>query len=80
MRELVQFSTVQQKEMIDANNGRVIGYIIDAEVNVSTGCIEYFLVSTPKKFYQWMKQEQLVKKIYVKDVMIIGKDVIIVNC
>jgi sporulation protein YlmC with PRC-barrel domain len=75
----MRFSVVQQKEMIEAGSGRFIGYIIDAEINEQSGYIDYFFVSQPRKFYQIMQGEESVKKVAISDILIIGKDVIIVK-
>lgn len=75
----MRFSTVQQKEMIEAGSGRFIGYIIDAEINEQSGYIDYFFVSQPRKFYQFVQGEESIKKVAISDILIIGKDVIIVK-
>ena len=76
---MMKFSTVQQKEMIEAGSGRFIGYIVDAEVNEKSGQIEYFFVSQPRKFYQVVQGEENIKKIAISDILIVGKDVILVK-
>jgi YlmC/YmxH family sporulation protein len=73
------FSELQQKECIDAFNGELLGYIEDAEVLTETGYIQFFVVSPPKKFYHLMQGEKQYKKIYIDDILTIGKDVIIVH-
>ena len=73
------FSELQQKEIIDASNGELLGYIEDAEVRTDTGYIHFFIVSSPKKFYQMFQGEKQFKKIYIDDILTIGKDVIIVQ-
>lgn len=73
------FSELQQKELIDARNGEMIGFIEDAEVSTESGFIQFFIVSEPKKFYQFFQSEKQYKKIYIDDILIIGKDVIIVH-
>jgi YlmC/YmxH family sporulation protein len=74
----MNFSELQQKEMIDARSGELLGYIEDAEVLLDSGKIEYFIVSVPKKFYQFFQGERKTIKIYIEDIFSIGKDVIIV--
>lgn len=75
----MRFSDVQQKEIIEAGNGRFIGYIVDAEVDEQTGNIVAFLVAEPKKFMSFMQNEEQVRKVQITDVLVVGKDVILVR-
>lgn len=70
---------MQQKEIIEAGNGRFIGYIVDAEVDERTGSIIAFLVAEPKKFMSFMQSEEQVRKVPITDVLVVGKDVILVR-
>lgn len=76
---MMKFSMVQQKEMIEAGSGKFIGYIVDAEVNEKSGHIEYFFVAQPRKFYQVVQGEENMMKISISDILIVGKDVILVK-
>lgn len=76
---MLKFSVVQQKEIIEAGNGRFIGYIIDAEVCEQTGMITAFLVAEPKKFLNFMQGDEPVRKVLISDILVIGKDVILVK-
>ncbi|MFF5993231.1 MULTISPECIES: PRC-barrel domain-containing protein [unclassified Lysinibacillus] len=76
---MLRFSTVQQKEMIEAGSGRFIGYIVDAEVNEKSGHIEYFFVAQPRKISQILHKEDSIKKVAISDILIVGKDVILVK-
>ncbi|HWL27158.1 MAG TPA: YlmC/YmxH family sporulation protein [Ureibacillus sp.] len=75
----MRFSTVQQKEIIEASSGRFIGFIVDAEVDEHTGKIVSFLVSEPKKFLSFLQGEEAVMKVLISDILVIGKDVILVK-
>ncbi|KGR80433.1 PRC-barrel domain-containing protein [Ureibacillus manganicus] len=75
----MRFSTVQQKEIIEASSGRFIGFIVDAEVDEQTGKIVSFLVSEPKKFLSFLQGEEAVMKVMISDILVIGKDVILVK-
>ena len=75
----MRFSDVQQKEIIEAGNGKFIGFIIDAEVNEHTGDIVAFLVAEPKKFMSFKQSEENVKKVLIDDILVVGKDVILVK-
>lgn len=76
----MRFSDVQQKEIIEAESGKFIGYIIDAEVNERTGKITSFHVATPqKKFLSFLQNDETVRKVLIDDILVIGKDVILVR-
>lgn len=75
----MKFSAVQQKEIIEASSGKFIGYIVDAEVCEKSGEIRAFLISTPKKFYQFFQGEDTIKKIAISHILTVGKDVILVK-
>ena len=75
----MNFSVVQQKEIIDIKTGKSLGYIMDAFVNNDTGEIEYFVVEQPRKFYSVFNKESSVKKVYFKQIMAFGADVILIE-
>ena len=75
----MNFSVVQQKEIIDIKSGKSLGYIMDAFVNKDTGEVEYFVVEQPRKFYSVFSKESNVKKIYYKQIMAFGEDVILIQ-
>ncbi|CAM5187438.1 YlmC/YmxH family sporulation protein OS=Ureibacillus acetophenoni OX=614649 GN=SAMN05877842_101390 PE=4 SV=1 [Ureibacillus acetophenoni] len=75
----MRFSVVQQKEIIEASSGKFLGFIVDAEVDEQTGKIVAFLVSEPKKFLSFLQGEEPVSKVLVSDILVIGKDVILVK-
>lgn len=75
----MRFSVAQQKEMIEASSGKFIGYIVDAEVCEKSGKITSFIVSQPRKFYHVLQGEEPIKKVAISDILIVGKDVILVK-
>ena len=75
----MRFTSVQEKEIIEATSGRFIGYIVDAEVCETNGMIEAFIISTPKKFYHLFQGEESVRKIAFNHILTVGKDVILVK-
>lgn len=75
----MRFSTVQEKEIIEATSGKFIGYIIDAEVCEEKGEITAFIISQPKKFYQFFQGEENTRKIDIGNILTVGKDVILVK-
>lgn len=42
----MKFSDAQQKEVIEANSGQLLGFIVDAEIDKETGHIISFIVET----------------------------------
>ena len=75
----MNFSVVQQKEIIDIKTGKSLGYIMDAFVNNDTGEIEYFVVELPRKLYNVFTKESNVRKVYFKQIKAFGADVILVE-
>ena len=75
----MNFSVVQQKEIIDIKTGKSLGYIMDAFVNNDTGEIEYFVVEQPRKFYDVFTKESNVKKVYFEQIKAFGADVILIQ-
>ena len=53
--------------------------LTSAYVNNNTGEIEYFVVEQPRKFYNVFSKENNVKKIYFKQIMAFGADVILIQ-
>lgn len=75
----MRFSSVQEKEIIEASSGKFLGYIVDAEVDEQQGMIIAFIISPPKKFYHLFQGEEMVKKILFSHILTVGKDVILVK-
>ncbi|MEK4228656.1 PRC-barrel domain-containing protein [Solibacillus sp. FSL H8-0538] len=75
----MRFSTVQEKEIIEATSGKFIGYIIDAEVCEEKGEIIAFIISQPKKFYHLFQGEENTIRIAISHILTVGKDVILVK-
>ena len=69
-------SELQNKDIISINNGKNLGRIIDVEIN-SEGRILNF-VAEEKKFFRKMLKNSEISFSY-KDIVKIGKDVILVN-
>lgn len=75
----MRFSEIQKKEVIDGTKGSFLGYVQDATVDVKEGVIEALHVSGGEKglFFDTKKNE--LKKVRVRDIMVIGKDIILVG-
>ncbi|TQR20810.1 PRC-barrel domain-containing protein [Psychrobacillus vulpis] len=74
----MKFSEAQQKEVIEASSGQLLGYIVDAEIDKETGFIVSFLVEAQGAYPTFFNKKRETKKIAVQNIAIIGKDVIIV--
>lgn len=55
----LRFSLLQQKEVIEAGNGRFIGFVVDAEVSKETGYVTAFLIAEPRKYLGFLKEKNL---------------------
>ena len=75
----MNFSAVQQKEIIDINTGKSLGYIMDAFVNNDTGDVEYFVVEQPRKISNFFNKESQLLKVYFKQIKAFGEDVILIE-
>lgn len=75
----MRFSEIQKKEVIDGTKGSFLGYVQDATVDVKEGVIETLHVSGGEKglFFDTKKNE--LKKVRIRDIMVIGKDIILVG-
>ncbi len=69
-------SELQNKDIISINNGMNLGRIIDVEIN-SEGRILNFVAQEKKFFRKVLKNSEL--SFSFKDIVKIGKDVILVN-
>ncbi|MGE7621913.1 PRC-barrel domain-containing protein [Viridibacillus sp. NPDC096237] len=75
----MRFSDIQRKEIIEAGNGRFLGFVLDAVLSEETGLIEAFVVSEPKRFFQFSQSDNDGMKIRIEDILVVGKDVILVK-
>ncbi|WP_186321279.1 PRC-barrel domain-containing protein [Bacillus sp. FJAT-22090] len=75
----MKFSDAQQKEVIEANSGQLLGFIVDAEIDKESGHIISFIVETNGAYPTFFGKKRETKKISVQNIAIIGKDVIIVS-
>ena len=75
----MKFSDAQQKEVIEANSGQLLGFIVDAEIDKESGHIISFIVETNGAYPTFFNKKRETKKIAVENIAIIGKDVIIVS-
>ncbi|WP_313891363.1 YlmC/YmxH family sporulation protein [Psychrobacillus sp.] len=75
----MKFSDAQQKEVIEATSGQLLGFIVDAEIDKETGFIVSFVVEAQGAYPTFFNKKRETKKVAVQNISIIGKDVIIVS-
>jgi len=73
----MRLSDLQTKMVINTNDGRHLGMIVDAEVS-STGQIQFFTIMTRRFFRRFFKNEPEVN-VTVEQIVKIGEDVILVD-
>ncbi|MCM3087347.1 sporulation protein, YlmC/YmxH family [Bhargavaea ginsengi] len=74
----MKFSDLQKKEFIEAGRGRQLGFAVDATISTEDGTIEYFHVGGMEKIRLFGNGEAPVK-VPLRRVMVIGKDVVLVD-
>lgn len=74
----MKFSDLQKKEFIEAGRGRQLGFAVDATISTDDGTIEFFHVGGMEKMRLFGSGEAPVK-IPLQRVMVIGKDVVLVD-
>lgn len=76
----MRFITLQSKDVVSANTGVKIGYVVDMEIDPICHCIQALIVEkfTPLKFICIFKGPPVII-VPIENIMTIGEDVIIVN-
>ena len=75
----MRFSEIQKKEVIDGKKGAFLGFIQDATINIDNGTIDTFHVGDIERGLLFGNHKNEVHKILMKDVTVIGKDIILVG-
>jgi YlmC/YmxH family sporulation protein len=75
----LKFTDIQQKEFIEASDGRMLGFVNDAQISKETGIIESFFLAEPKKMLELFSGNRPTVMIRLSDIKVIGKDVVIVQ-
>ncbi|MBQ8192591.1 MAG: YlmC/YmxH family sporulation protein [Bacilli bacterium] len=70
-------SELQHKDIINSNDGKVLGHIIDAEINLE-GKILYLIIESKKSLKRIISSSSEIKLSFT-DIIKIGEDVILVN-
>ena len=75
----MKFTEIQQKEFIEASDGRMLGFVSDARISKENGLIEAFVVAQPKKMFEIFSNDNSSISIPIHDIHVIGKDVVLVK-
>lgn len=75
----MKFTDIQQKEFIEASDGRMLGFVNDAKISKEHGMIESFFLAEPKKMLELFSGNRPSIVIKLSDIKVIGKDVVIVQ-
>lgn len=77
MVNYMRLSDLQSKDIISTKDGKIIGRIIDAEIDVASGKLKY-LIAEPKKIFKNLISSKDTT-IYFDQIVKIGEDVILVD-
>ena len=72
----MKLSELQEKDIVNINNGRKIGKIIDAEINMD-GLINYLIVEDNKMFRRLTNKDSI--SITFNQIKKIGEDCILID-
>lgn len=78
----MKYSNLQRKFVVNENNGEMIGYIVDLDLQVRSLCIESIIVREPQSFIQKIRClffHDVKIVIPIENIVTIGKDVIVVK-
>lgn len=75
----MRLSELQSKDVISTKDGKIYGKIIDAEINIYEGKINYLVVE-PRKFVRSFISSGKESMISFDQIHKIGEDVILVDC
>ena len=73
----MRLGDLQEKDIVNINDGKKVGRIIDAEVN-EMGVIEYLVIEEKRSFNSLFSKDSEIT-IRFKDIKKIGTDVILVD-
>lgn len=76
--DVMKFSEIQRKEVIDATKGTFLGYVQDATIDIKNGKVESLHISGGERSLFFDSKKSDLKKIRIEDIAIIGKDIVLV--
>lgn len=75
---MIRISELRHKDVIDASDGRRLGYINDIEIDTSQGCVSSIVLPKESRFFSlFVKGEETV--LHWQHIKKIGVDVILVD-
>lgn len=74
----MRLSELQRKDIINLNNGKKVGRIIDVEIDSSTGQLDKIIIETTKLFRSMLSSERDIS-IKFNQIKKLGEDVILVD-
>ena len=72
----MNLSDLQNKDIVNMNDGKKIGNIIDAQFNISSGIIEKLIIEPSKSLFS-LKNNEI--EISFSEIKKIGEDVILIE-
>ena len=77
--ETMRFSSMQKKEVIELKKGSFLGFVQDATIDIEKGVIAQLHIGELERSFFSDNKSKGVQKIDYKDVMTIGKDIILIE-
>ena len=74
----MKMSELQRKDVVSINDGKIIGKIIDADINSDTGLIDNFIVEKSRYLRNIFTSDTLVDLKY-SNIKKIGTDVVLIE-
>ena len=75
---MMRLSDLQSKNLVNINDGKNIGNLIDAIVNEEDGSIKSLIIEAKGSMFSFLNKDSEVE-IFWSDIKKIGEDVILVN-
>ena len=75
----MRLSDLQNKNIVNINDGRNIGNIIDVKIDEENGNIVSFIIEPNKNFFKFLRSDKIDTEINWKSITKIGEDVILVK-
>ena len=75
----MRFSSMQKKEVIELKKGSFLGFVQDATIDIEKGVIAQLHIGELERSFFSDNKSKGVQKIDYKDVMTIGKDIILIE-
>lgn len=74
----MHLSDLQSKNLVNINDGKNIGNIIDVLIDYKTGNIKSLLIENKNNVFSFLNKDNVIE-VFWEDIKKIGEDVILVN-